>query len=198
MTGKKKNSHIFARAGNDWHVEPQWVSDALFRSEPFDGPIWDPACGQGNVLEAARRAGHAVIGHDIVERSNAYGVADFFSAGLSEMSHAANIVTNPPFGRGAAAESFIRHALALKPRKLAVFVNCRFLFGAKRNSSLFLKIRPARVRLLVPRPSCPPGEFLPAGNKAGGGEADYCWIIWEFPHLNPSTAISWLQKYGTP
>jgi hypothetical protein len=55
---KPLRAHVFDRADGEWYVEPRWVSDALFRVEDFSGGIWDPACGQGNILEAAVSAGH--------------------------------------------------------------------------------------------------------------------------------------------
>jgi hypothetical protein len=191
-------AQIFDRAPHEWYVEPEWVSDALFRVEGFEDRIWDPACGQGNILNAARRAGKIVHGHDIVDRaSGLWGTADFFSLRLSEWSTSTSIVTNPPFGRGKLAEKFIRHAMYLRPKKLAVFVDSRFLFGMARASGLFKQFPPTRLWMITPRPSCPPGDHLLAGHKAGGGRNDYCWLVWDKPGFlhNLITAVRWMQRY---
>jgi hypothetical protein len=190
-------AHIFDRAADEWYVEPEWVSDALFRAEEFGDRIWDPACGQGNVLAAAMRAGKIVHGHDIVDRSSGrWGVRDFLGWRLCHWTMSLSIVTNPPFGRGKIAEAFIRHAHVLRPRKLAVFVDSRFLFGRARALGLFSEFSPARVWLITPRPSCPPGNYLRSGNKAGGGTKDYCWLVWDEPgFLNSDTTIlEWMRR----
>jgi hypothetical protein len=105
-----------------------------------------------------------------------WDVEDFLKA---KPPIAPNIVMNPPFGRAVLAEKFIRHAISLHPAKLAVFVNSGFVFGKARGAGLFAEFPPARIWAITPRPSCPPGEYLRAGNKAGGGRPDFCWIVWE-------------------
>lgn len=61
-------AHIFDRADDEFYVEPQWVSDALFDAEIFDGSIWDPACGMGNIVESAKFLEFDVVGTDIMKR----------------------------------------------------------------------------------------------------------------------------------
>jgi hypothetical protein len=39
----------YARASDDWYVEPPWVSKRLLDSERFDGGAHDPACGAGAI-----------------------------------------------------------------------------------------------------------------------------------------------------
>jgi hypothetical protein len=191
IVNKPLQATVFDRADDEWYVEPIWASDALFEVESFDGGIWDPACGGGNIFAAAVAHGHMdVVGTDIVQRwSVAWSVLDFFNC---TNLRAQNIVTNPPFGRAILAEKFIRHAISLKPRKLAVFVGSRFLFGKARAAGLFAEFPPARIWLITPRPSCPPGEYLAAGNKAGGGTADYCWMVWE-PLVGGEPVLGWLR-----
>lgn len=193
---KPMNAHVFDRADDEWYVEPRWASDALFKVEKFEGGIWDPACGQGNIVEAAMHAGLRASASDIKPRgkmcpgTRSVRAADFFSC--NEL-RAPNIVTNPPFGRAILAELFIRHAISLKPEKLAVFVDSRFLFGKTRAAGLFPEFPPSRVWIITPRPSCPPGAYLEAGNEAGGGTADYCWIVWlPLQRIVAPTEISWL------
>ena len=188
-------AHIWGRSDDEWYVEPVFVSDALFAVEKFDGGIWDPACGQGNILLAAIAAGHKdILGSDTVQRGRIskrlWTIKDFLNCRRLLFP---NIVTNPPFGRAILAEKFIRHAISLKPQKLAVFVDSRFLFGMARSAGLFSEFPPARVWLITPRPSCPPGVYLEAGNKAGGGTADYCWLIWESERVLSSTWMKWLK-----
>jgi hypothetical protein len=188
---------IWERDPLDWYVEPESVSDALFRAERFSGNIWDPACGAGNVIWAAIRAGYGALGTDIKRRSSAlwfHSERDFLAA---DQALAQNIVCNPPFFRATGAEAFIRKALCLARGKVAMFLDIRFLAGADRASGLYAEHPPHRVWVVTPRVSCPPGEYLAAGNKAANGSADWCWLVWDL--LAPAPAhpeLRWLKEVG--
>lgn len=186
MPGKvAKAAHIFEKAEYEWYVEPPSVSAALFRVEPFAGLIVDPACGVGTIIDEARRAGFIAQGSDIVTRrrsSTIFGGIDFLRTtregfAARHGSRHFNIVTNPPYFGGKGTEAFIKHARFLGAQKIAVFTEARFLFGTTRAKTLYEAMTPTKIYLLHPRPSCPPGTYLEDGHKAGGGTADFCWII---------------------
>lgn len=198
---RPKNKRIFARAEDDWYVEPERVTSQLLSRERFAGTTWDPACGQGNALYALLNAGFNAVGSDITDRRAAWlrsGHPERFYAGdfLDPATRwpwvADNIVTNPPYGRAAKAEAFIRRALDLVPGKVAVFVEMRFLGAHKRASGLFAERPPSRLYFVLPRPSCPPGAYIAAGGKVGGGEADYVWIVWDNAAPASGTQAFWL------
>jgi hypothetical protein len=188
---------VWARADLEWYVEPSDASDALFAVERFVGSIWDCACGQGNVLEAALRAGYDVVGTDLKRRRDRYyfrGEIDFLA---QEKPLAQNIVVNPPFYRGRGTESFIRHALTLAKGKVAVFADVNFLASAGRANGLYAERPPHRVWVVTPRVSCPPGEYLLAGNEAGGGTSDWAWLVWDQtapPAMH--SELRWLRGVG--
>lgn len=188
---------LWARDPLDYYVEPPEVSAALFRVERFVGHIWDPACGRGNILKAAIESGYrnCVVGSDVERRSCPFyfhGMRDFLDE--QKLCLAQNIVTNPPYFSGKGTERFIRKALELAIGKVAIFTDTRFLSGDARARDLFKLHRPHRIWLLTPRPSCPPGAWLDAGNKAGGGTADYCWLVWSLTEPPPSRSeIDWLR-----
>jgi hypothetical protein len=104
---KPKNTHIFARVAHDFYVEPRWCSEALFRVEPFQGPIHDPAVGLGRIVESAIKASYLASGSDIAEYSP---MRDFAFDYLNDNTPLAypNIVCNPPYRR---ARDFIERAL---------------------------------------------------------------------------------------
>jgi hypothetical protein len=49
------------------------------------------------------------------------------------------------------------------------------------------------VYLLTPRPSMPPGAWIAAGNKPGGGTQDFCWLIFSKRHRGESQ-LQWLYR----
>ena len=192
---KEKRAHIYQRDDLDWYVEPDSVSTALFRVERFIGDIYDPACGCGNIVRSAIAAGYGAYGSDIKRRTNESWFTteiDFLTTQFASGSFV-NIVTNPPFYRGSGTEAFIRRALEFSAAKVCVFTSIKFLAGDRRANGLFADYPPSRVWILTPRPSCPPGEWIAAGNKAGGGTNDWCWITWD--RLSPSkeTRLGWLS-----
>lgn len=180
-------SHIWQREKNEHYVEEIWCSRRLFDTEKFEGRIVDPACGFGRIVESAARAGYAVSGSDIVERAPHYLVADFFSS--TEIED--NFVSNPPFKE---FRAFALHALTYSRRKVALIWQVPRL-----NAARWLEETPlARILLLTPRPSMPPGWAIMAGNmpngdKPQGGTQDFCWLVWDKAHAGPAT-IGWLKR----
>jgi hypothetical protein len=159
---RPKATHIFARADLDFYVEPLWCSERLFAAKSFDGPVHDPACGLGRVVEAAIRAGHIASGSDIIERSATRDFAFDYLADTAPLSYP-NIVSNPPYRK---AREFITRALR-ESYRCAFLLQYGFLFGHDR--AQWLKSTPLKkVWILAPRPSMPPGELILAGLKPRG------------------------------
>jgi hypothetical protein len=179
---RKRASHIWERAENDWYVESPWCAERLFEAETFTGTVWDPACGGGNIPEAARRAGYRVHATDIVDRGYGGGYClDFFK---SDARHDA-IVTNPPFN---IASKFVLRALELASKVAIIFPTARL------NAAHWIRGTPLRrVWLLSPRPSMPPGRVIAAGGKPGGGKMDFCWLVWERGYTG-SPELGWLHR----
>ena len=198
MTKVEKRAHVFARDELDWYVESESCTLALLRAEKFYGTIYDPACGQGNVVEACRSKGLFAFGSDVVRRAEGRdpwftGVCDFLADDLAVVCD--SIIMNPPFFKAKGTEAFIRRALTIARHKVAVFTDVKFLAGGKRAVGLYAEHPPSRVWILSPRPSCPPGEWLKAGNKAGGGTADWCWMVWDLTAPASETQIRWLRIF---
>lgn len=175
------------RQAQDWYVEPAWCVDALIQAERFEGAIWDPACGCGTIPQRFRAAGYLAAGTDIADRGFG-GVHDFLS-GEAKVD-AQNIVCNPPYKL---APEFIRQALALADRKVAMIVQQQFPYSQGRHA-LFTQTPLARLYFLSQRPSMPPGDKLLAGEiEAKGGSVDYLWMVWDKAHTGAPTA-HWLLK----
>lgn len=199
----KKQAHIWKRDEFDFYQEPSRASEALFRVEAFEGSVWDPACGKGNIVYSALAAGHEAVGSDIVNRHPIdppwfFGEIDFLN--YAGPAIAANVVTNPPFYRAKGAEAFIRRALSLVGGKVAAFVDIRFIAGGERARGIFSEFPPKSVWIIHPRVSCPPGEYLEAGGKAGNGSSDWCWLVWP-PRAarrngGYNTELMWLNVKG--
>lgn len=194
---REKRARIWARDPHDWYVEERRASAGLFGVERFVGKVWDPACGQGNICEEADARGYVVIGTDLVKRVDAKpwwrGERDFLLSNYAP--EAENVVCNPPFFRGKGAEAFIRKSLSFARGKVAMFVDQKFLASDGRSNGIYAEFPPSRIWMVTPRVSCPPGEFLASGGKAGGGTADYVWLVWDMtaPRVNMPT-FGWIRQ----
>jgi hypothetical protein len=193
----------YARDGDDWYVEPGWEVDQLLDAIDFSvNYIWDPACGQGTILESCwkhSRKPYGVFGSDIVDRGSEYGsfaLSDFLRDDPPERVRSLicpelAIICNPPYGRlepdmprgDTFAERFVRRALDLpEVRRAAFIVNGKFLWSERR-WHLFDAHPPTQLLFCSERPSMPPGAELPRliaeGRAYQGGSADYVWIYYE-------------------
>lgn len=190
---RAKEAHVWARDDLDWYVEPEQATIQLLRVEKFTGDVIDPCCGRGNIVRTLLSAGYGASGFDIMDRTCDapwfIGVSDFLTV---DDIRQPNIVMNPPFFRAKGTETFIRHALKVAAGKVCVFADLKFLTGSGRAKSLYRDHPPHRVWMITRRPSCPPGEYLEAGHKAGGGTADWVWMVWSKTEPYTGTSLGWL------
>ena len=94
---------------------------------------------------------------------------------------------SPPFDL---VWQFVTHALKLATGKVAMMMLTRRL-----NAAHWLRTeRLARVYLISPRPSMPPGPVILAGEKPGGGQQDFVWLVFDRKHERPE--LRWLTRDG--
>jgi hypothetical protein len=187
--GKRpRRSHIFERDRDDFYSEPEWCSRRLFEVEEFTGLIWDPCAGLGTIVRSARAAKLSNFASDIADHG--YGVRqDFLTAPAPTIAGLFNVVCNAPF---ALAHEFVERALALGAAKVAIIFPTARLNAAR----WWLEPLPlARVWLLTPRPSMPPGVVILRGEKPGGGKTDFAWLVFDRAHNGPP-ALGWLYRDG--
>jgi predicted RNA methylase len=207
MSIRERQSHIFEKQMHEHYVEPQEVADAVIRELERSGlivkrtTVLDPACGFGRIVRAAVARGHATTGVDIVPRwrnspDGKLNKAVLIKAnGLTFMRACqpgtfGAVISNPPFE---SAEEFVDAALHVAPI-VAFILPATWDCGEKR--SYWLDGTPLAYNMpIVPRPSMPPGEYLLAGNKPGGGRKDYALYVWKRGHVDKSSGgfIRWRE-----
>lgn len=184
------NGEVWKRADDDWYQEAQEVTLRLLDVERFPGPIWDPACGGGNVVFACQRVGLGAFGTDKMARweplQHAFGLfrqIDFFEPSIDEhVGRPGAIISNPPYKL---VEPFILRSLDHAEFKVAFLLRTAFLEGKGRHERIFSKTPLARIWQFRDRISVPPGG---ADIKPKGGAVAYAWFVWEKgwrgpPHL---------------
>jgi hypothetical protein len=158
----------YARRANEDYPTPDWVTAAIaeyLRRRALY--IWEPAAGHGALAIRLMADGFRVIAT----------ADDFLQYAAPPHSRIDAIVTNPPYGadrRGALASDFIRHALSLEVRTVAMLLRIDF-DSAKTRGDLF-RDNPAFAGkiVLLDRIKWFPGDSGPSDNHA--------WFVWDCAH----------------
>jgi hypothetical protein len=134
--------------------------------------IADPCCGNGQLLETLRAAGHIVHGSDIVNYGWPHTVIRDYLAEPVEMGDV-GIVTNPPFRL---AEEFIRKAIADNCHFHGWLLRTNFLESVGR-MPLWRDHPPSRVWVSSRRlPMMHRAGW--AGHRSTSNQA-FAWFIWD-------------------
>ena len=167
--------------GPDYFPTPEWATYALLDNEPFEGAIWEPACGDGSMARVLEQSGHSVEASDLFDRGYGQSGIDFLAA----EKIADNIVTNPPYN---VAEGFVHAGLSKSRRKLALLLRLAFLEGGNRQRTIFSETAPTSVWVFSERIT-----FYPAGAvRRGSGTTAYAWFVWDKQALPAATQLKWL------
>ena len=181
----EKDAHIWERDPDDWYVEPVECSLALLKTMNFEGKIWDPAVGGGNIGKSAELCRLQFVGSDVVKRSS---YCDF-EASFMEIEippKFTHIVSNPPFG---VAEKFVLKALDLpdEGQSASMLLPLVWMAGFSKKRDWLPNSPLSCVLPMSPRPSMPPGKVIEAGIKPGNGTKDFAWFVWTKGYMGPPT-----------
>lgn len=184
------NRRIVSQDQIDIYPTPEWCTEALFSVESFEGSFWEPACGDGAIIQVASEyleEGTHIIATDL--HDHGYGIAgvDFLKTNIQ----VDNIVTNPPYN---IANEFTLHALSLAQKKVALLVRLAFLEGQERYKEIFEVTPPARVWVFSERITM---YKKYAEDKSGSGTTAYAWVVWEKEHEGP-TELKWIKPGFKP
>lgn len=182
------------RAAFEFYPTPPEAIRALLSVEKFDGPIWEPACGNGAISKELEAAGYSVVSTDLIDRGYGRGNIDFLKTREPLAKH---IVTNPPYGRHGLGDAFVRKALIHAQRTggtVAMLLNLRSLCNPDRHVK-FCKTPPAAIYAL--------DEIVCWPNGIRGRWSDriarqqYYWAVWKPDHTARSTEVGTGSAPGT-
>jgi hypothetical protein len=190
---------IVTRADHDFYPTPPEAVRALLSVEQFDGPIWEPACGDGAIAKELARHGHSVHATDLVDRGYGIGGIDFLASNVMRIWHqgrapsGTHIVTNPPYSyRPGIGDKFVGQALRITRQtggKVAMLLNLGCLAHPLRTSK-WLADPPASIHIMDELVCWPNGDRRQAGRYIA--EHRYCWIVWTHEPHGP-TKVTWLR-----
>lgn len=128
------------RQREDYYATEPAATEWLCKLEKFQGPILEPACGEGHVAKVLMKHGYQVESRDLIDRGFGTPGMDFLS--IDNISWQGDIITNPPYKY---AIDFVRKAIQIIPtgHKVAMFLKIQFLEGKARRA-LFRTTPPRR------------------------------------------------------
>jgi hypothetical protein len=146
------------------------------------GGVWEPACGDGAIVDVCREWGIVTLASDLNDHGCGMTGCDFLK---QPRLLAPNIVTNPPFKL---ANQFVEKGLDLGAEKVCLFLRLAFLEGARRyNSGLWKRLH--RVHVFAERQTLWRGNHARAGEEKGGMIA-FAWFVWERSEHEQSTVLT--------
>lgn len=164
------------RSETDFYPTPPEATKALlkFLDLPKSRVIWEPACGEMDMVNVMQSEGYSVVASDLSLGQ------DFLTMPLPDCDW---IITNPPFS---AADKFIARC-AEHGKPFAFLLKSQY-WHARKRYELFKHVKPAFVCPLTWRP-----DFLFKTQKKGGPLMDVMWCVW-LPGFNGTTRYVPLVK----
>lgn len=189
-------------SGLDYFPTPPWATRALIEhvlaksSNPDDSPdvsgfrqlsIWEPACGEGHMIEVLREYFGEAYASDVHDYGQGYGVGSFVGEGPNAACCSFKpdwIITNPPYNL---ALQFASRSLLEAKSGVALLVRTTWLEGGRRYHDLFKKVSPDEVALFSERVPMVKGRWDPKASTATA----YAWVIWRKPSTG-ETRLQWI------
>ena len=171
------------REKDDFYPTPATSMIPFFNQETFQGPVWEPACGMGDMSKMMESYGNEVVSTDLVDRGYGKTGVDFL---METELLAPNIVTNPPYKL---AQEFIQKAIDLGAQKHCWLLRLAFLEGVKRFNDLYAHNPPARIYVFSKRQTMIRGDHDEAWY--GSGKMAFMWAVW-IKDFKGTTELDWL------
>lgn len=181
------NSRL-GRSKADFYPTPPSATLALLQNEKFEGDIWEPACGKGDISKVLIAQGYNVVSSDINDYDYGISNVDFlnnhsvFGAPLEIKD---NIITNPPFEL---ALEFVIQAKQFSRLKIAMFLKTAFLEGSKRYEMFQDKRYPLKC---IYQFSKRVNFGIHAGTHKNGGMILFAWFVWD-KNYHGKPYINWI------
>lgn len=169
------------RDPRDFYPTPPIGTSKLLGVEQFEGVIWEPACGAGDMAKVLIDSGYVVHASDLYDYGYGEVGCDFLKSG----SVRNNVVTNPPFKF---AEGFARKAISAATCKVALLCRLAWLEGERRGT-FFDEFPPSRVWVFRKRLQMRRGRLPQKGD--GASMLAMAWYVWDRSYAGP-TVLGWI------
>lgn len=176
----RNNASGKRREADFYRTHPSLVWQ-LLDAMSFEGAIFDPCCGAGDIVQACRDIGFEAWGHDL----NTDG-EDF----LKSTSLCDTIITNPPYSL---ALEFILHAKKVCRDRFCFLLPLTYLQGKERFDLVWMD-EAFPLAWVLPFTRYPMLGAAPRDDgKYPTGMQAYAWFLWQKDWDN-SPRIRWLDN----
>ena len=167
------------RIKNDAYQTPSWLTEAIVpelinRLGTGDMRVYEPACGNGQMVSVLNNYFTDVVGTDLVGEKS----VDFLSTPASPEYDL--IITNPPYS---CAQEFVTKAFQWRRSKdsvVAMLLRINFL-GSMKRAKWFRNNIPA-IYVTPKRPKF----SLNKHGKLASDATEYAWFVWQEPFKKTS------------
>jgi hypothetical protein len=181
------NTRVVDTDGDDFYPTPAWATHALMLNEKFEGSIWEPACGDGEMAEVIKlyTPGQNIFCTDLYDHGYGAAGTEFISSASRKDIQINNIITNPPYN---IANDFVAKALEVADKKVAMLLRLAYLEGQERYDTLYSVTPPTRVWVFSERITF----YKKGATKKGSGTTAYGWFVWDKEDSSKKTELKWL------
>lgn len=151
----------YKRVESDFYPTPREATVALldFLALPTKTVVWEPACGEGHMVDVMQEYDLQVIGTDIQSGTDYLTTEDRVCDW---------IITNPPFSL---ADQFIERSIE-SGKPFAMLLKAQY-WHAKKRLELFRRYAPTYILPLTWRP-----DFTFKQRGKGSPLMDVMWVVW--------------------
>lgn len=172
---------------NPYHINgdpfptPPAFTKVLLRNINIPDPIWEPACGKGDMVRTLVLDNYQVFATDLYDCGySSHATRDFLTAKLPSRS-IKSIVTNPPYAMALEfALRGIHHMCNSGVRLVALLLPIHFMGSSLRYNELFTKHKPSKVIVISNRMKTEAGSSF---------NFNHAWFVWT--HNPLSTHLVW-------
>jgi len=171
----------YERRAADAYWTPSWCVDVLLRHIrlPNNQPVWEPACGTGNICRALSEVRIENIGIDLHQHGYGASPIDFLQS--DPPGEISAIITNPPYELG---DEFVAHALELmRPRHGLVAMLLRNEWDAAASRTPLLADLTLKL-VLTKRPRW-------SDDERASPRHNFAWFVWNFSRPCGPAYIIW-------
>lgn len=198
-TPPTKGEKGYTRLAFDNYRTPAWVTDALLdqiihKVNELGGRVWEPASGEGDMVNALRARNLTVWTSDIRSVGSDYDGLDFTApfgdAWLDRCPFPSTVITNPPYAH---AEQFIKRALAYtEPLRGIVAMLLLHEFDAPAYHRPLMQHPAFAMKVMLPKRIRWVGMETRADGKKVGPRQVHAWYVWAWGKLpDRAPAMVW-------
>lgn len=179
VKGSIANGNKEDRDPNDFYATPPGFTRLMLSMVHFDGPVLEPAAGDGAISTVLQEHGLETVSADVAPRTETILEQDFITYPYEGGKY--DIVTNPPFKLWA---EFFEKAMIIARRRIAFVAPISIMNSGGRYERIWKVWKPAHI-ILAPR-----YQVIRTAKGMVPSQFTHVWIVWDRENAG-YTRFSW-------